>query len=150
MQHILFCYSTWFILGINQRIPHDWNGLRSLLLMPATCNFWCSTTVVKAQSCKVPKISIEAWKCISPGEVQWFQLRLLSTFLALKYFLSQQHHMLFLFPPFFAWHLKNCTPDSKEIFLLLLFFLSVGETSNNRERFRTAQYLIQNANLCGL
>lgn len=55
MQYILFWYSTWFILGINPCIPPDWNGLRSLLLLPATCNFWCSTSIVKAPSCKVPK-----------------------------------------------------------------------------------------------
>lgn len=29
--------------------------------------------------------------------------------------------MLFLFPLFFAWHLKNCTPDSKEMFSFFLW-----------------------------
>lgn len=34
--------------------PHDQNGLSSVLLLPVTCNSWCSISAVKAQSCKVP------------------------------------------------------------------------------------------------
>lgn len=76
--------------------------------------FYCETPVLQGT-----KDVHRSMKVHQPREVQWFQLSLLSTFLALKYFLSQQDHMLFLFPLFFAWHLKNCTPDSKEIFFFL-------------------------------
>lgn len=53
------------------------------------------------------------------------------------------------FSPFFCMAFKELHPRLKGDFFFF-FFLSVGETRNNRERFRTVQYLIQNANLCGL
>lgn len=116
MQYILFWYSTWFILEINQCIPHDWNGLRSLFLLPATCNFWfdfyCRSPILQGTkdlwhdgSASAPR----RYSDFSSGE---------TTFWALKYFLSQQDHMFFLPSTllfFFARCLKNCTSDWKGV-----------------------------------
>lgn len=144
MQYILFWYSTWFILEINQCIPHDWNGLRSLFLLPATCNFWvdfyCRSPILQGTkdlwhdgSASAPR----RYSDFSSGE---------TTFWALKYFLSQQDHMFFL-PSTLLFFCKVF----KELHIRLkggcLFFLWVRQGTTKRDsgwcstRFRMVRTL---------